>query len=223
MVSSSLCLPVFVLFHLFSLSLIHAQSPILDPYLFGSWRDTSQSTNFFTFNSDGTFSGLVENFVMRGSYSVDQTQTPWWLDLRVNNEHTFTVPGVYSHPSASSSSSFSSSSSSSSVTGTSASTKELRLAFPSNQVSIIAGSVQRPSSLVNATLFLPTTLVQSLPPQSTTAFGSGVFHPSSSSGTPPPVDCDDCFSRCKTTCGLADVSRAKCEKKCQKLMCKYYC
>jgi hypothetical protein len=204
MCSSHLCFFVLVWFSSFAL----AQT---DPYLIGGWQSAagSQGTDYIIFNSDGTFSALFDNAGIYGTYSVNQNQNPWWLDLNIENFNGNNAPSLYSHPLQT-------------PTPGSGQSKQLYLAIPFNRLSIFTGSAQRPSSLVNATLYYSTSSIPSFTTTTTTTTASQTTAFGNSGGTTW-TNCPDCQDACHNTCNLAQVGRKRCQKKCQKMLCSKVC
>eukprot|EP01099_Mayorella_cantabrigiensis_P007646 TRINITY_DN688_c0_g2_i1.p1 TRINITY_DN688_c0_g2~~TRINITY_DN688_c0_g2_i1.p1 ORF type:complete len:214 (+),score=78.80 TRINITY_DN688_c0_g2_i1:86-727(+) len=183
-----------------------------DSYLVGGWQSvsgsSSGSTDYFVFNSDGTFSALLDNAALSGTYSSNQNQNPWWLDLKVQTFGGKTVPALYSHPSSSSSSS--------------SQNKQLYLSLPSNHISMFTGTAQRPTDLTNATLFVSTSFIPSFTTSTTTTTGAQTTGFGGNGGTTW-TNCSDCQDACRDTCNLAQVGRKRCQKKCQKMLCSKVC
>jgi len=194
-----------------------------DSYLVGGWQASGPSpsgvgtvTEYLVFNSDQTFSGLIQNTGVMGSYSVDQSRTPWWLDFTIVHgaKQTF-VPCLYSHPSGGSDNNNNNNNNNNNTP------KQLTIAGPFPSLSIFLGSPSRPSSLVNGTTFFSLPYIPSFTTTTTTT-GSQTTGFGVSGGTTF-TNCPDCVNGCAKMCNLQDVGRKKCQAKCKKIQCGKVC
>jgi len=193
-----------------------SSSNSIDQFLIGGWQATDPKTgqtNYLVFNGDGTFSGLYQNGGLAGTWTVDQSQTPWWLTFLLNNTPQTRIPSVYFHESGSP------------VQGGGGSSKTFSIAVPSPPITIFLGEAQRPSSLANATVFSSTSSIPSFTTTTTTggSISTGFGVSGQASGGTTWTNCGDCVEGCRKTCLVQDVGRARCAKKCQKIVCSHVC